>query len=188
MKTRYLRACIVLASAWVSRTALAQTHIVPPPIPPLVTPAIPPCTVRGIPLNLDKIRSMQGVVGIVADADKLKVTVLFDNADVLKVQSSGCYVRAIDVRFWTETSSYDAPALKLKAQKITDMLLDASLAKGIDRSIDATAFNYGSIPIRSVDGPGYVITIAQMPLGGIGTFMKVIYSDNGIEGEVKIVK
>jgi hypothetical protein len=188
MKARYLRACILLAFVWVSRTTLAQSHVVPPPTPPLVTPAIPPCTVRGISLNVDKIRSTRGVVGVVADADKLKVTVLFDNADVLKVQSWGCYTRAIDVLLWTEVGSYDAPALKLKAQKITDMLLDTSMTKAIDRSIDATAFNYGNFPIRSVDGPGYVITITQMPLGGISAFMKLIYSDSGIESEVKIVK
>lgn len=180
---RLSRQLCVLALAVVTQAAVGQTHkFTPPPIPPNVMPAIPPCTVQPVPLNIDRINSGQGVRSVVSDDRRLSATVLFENGDVLKVLSFGCYTRSIRAQLWTGQISFIDKEVLGKAKIITCLVLDASMAKEIEQSMDEQTFDSKFERIRHIDTKNYLLLVTNMPLGGVDAFLKIDYLDNSSLG------
>ena len=181
---RYSRQLCALALAVVTQTSMGQQHIIPPPTPPLVMPPTPPCTVQPVPVNHDRIKSAKGVRSIVSDDKRLSATVLFENGDVLKMLSFGCYARSIRAQLWTGQISFIDKEILGKVKIITDLVFDASKAKEIDQSMDEQTFDSKFERIRHIDTRGYLLSVTNMPLGGVDAFLKIDYLDNSSVGHL----
>jgi hypothetical protein len=161
-----------------AKTGWAQTSGPPPALPPLSRPSMPPCTTKAVPLGIDRIKSAQGVDRVLFDAQRLNATVLFDNADVLKVYSIGCHSRLIEARLWLTTKPYVDEALLKEAKYVTGLLLDAPRAHEVQRIIENSMFDSQFVGrIRHIQAHNLIISVTSMPIDDGDTYMQIVYLD-----------
>jgi hypothetical protein len=185
MNPKLLRALLVLSLALVARASFGQTSkpFVPPRAPANEDPAALPCNVQPLPLNIDRIKSAQGVRSVVSDEKRLTAFVLFESGDVLKILSNACYARSMEARLWTGPILYLDRDIVKKAELVTDMIFDAPEAKDIKQSMDKQRFDSKFDQVRHMSAQTYLLSVTTMPLGGADTLLKIEYLTSPTTGD-----
>jgi hypothetical protein len=176
--------------------AVAAATFPPPPPPPrpapppvAYPPPIPPCVNRVAPFDMARIRKVQGVLDVLADAeDKSRVTVFIDTGDVVKLHIFGCQGGVIQASLWTGYIGYSiqiptiaAPVEKklIQRAKIVTRLIfpDTSDIKRIDGIMDAGHFlPYNADYVKSFSDQTHgVFMDLQQPPGDQDALISLLY-------------
>jgi hypothetical protein len=112
------------------------------------------------------------VLSVVFDKKNLSASVLFENGDMLKVNSYGCYSHEIDVRLWTSPVLFIDKEVIARAQSVTDLVFDATTAKNLNVSLEHQTFDSKSSLARHISTEAYLLTVTNMPMG-FDTFLGI---------------
>jgi hypothetical protein len=126
-------------------------------------------------LNVNRFRSATGVRGVVSDEKQLNASVLFENGDMLKVHSGGCYSHEIEIRLWTDKIRFLDKDVIERTKHVMGIVFDAAKAKELDHSMDSRISNLKFDQPRLISTPDYQLTVTIDVLDDLNTLLKIEY-------------
>jgi hypothetical protein len=139
------------------------------------------CPIRPLTVDVAHLKATAGVQSVALDNAAARITVMYDNGDVLRIASTGCVTSMLSARQWVAGDDAMSDALWLeRARSVTELVLAPAAAAQVSASLK------GDSPVSHVDGgmkidraladgAGYSLTVVRTPRDGLGASMSLVF-------------
>ena len=139
------------------------------------------CPIRPLKIDLVHLKATAGVQSVALDSAATRMTVMYDNGDVLRVASTGCVTSMLSARLWVAGDDAMPDALWLeRARSVAGLVLapaaSAQVAASLNADAPVTHVDGGmKIDHALADGAGYSLTVVRTPHDGLGSSLSMVF-------------